>query len=106
VNLKFIEGYLNLKIDGYWYIENHKLKEGNLFEVIIDNEWVMVSLEFSQGAFYCFPQNQLMIGTKARIEVDLQEELINKGLTKSSVDISDVVNKAFMAKLKTTLGEK
>lgn len=71
MNSNFIEGYLQLKIDGYWYVGDYKLKEGTLFEILKHNKWVMFSMEQSQGAFYCFPLNPLEIGDKVRIEVDL-----------------------------------
>lgn len=71
MNTKFIVGFLQLKIDGYWYIDQYKMKDGCLFEILKDDEWVMVSLEFSQGAFYCYPPLPLISGDKVRIEVDL-----------------------------------
>ena len=71
MNENFIEGFLQLKIDGYWYIDHYKLKQGTLFEIFKENEWYMVSMEESQGAFYCLPLNLLTEGDKVRIEVDL-----------------------------------
>lgn len=71
MNANFIEGYLQLKIDGHWYVDDYKLKEGTLFEILKDNKWVMVSMEKAQGAFYCFPLSPLEAGNKVRIEVDL-----------------------------------
>jgi hypothetical protein len=80
MNSNFIEGFLQLKIDGYWYVGDHKLKEGTLFEILQDNKWVMLSMEQAQGAFYCFPMSPLEAGNKVRVEIDpcdLKDE--NKG---------------------------
>lgn len=71
MNSIFIEGYLQLKIDGHWYVEDYKLKEGTLFEIFKDNTWIMISMEQAQGIFYCFPLMPIEVGDKVRIEVDL-----------------------------------
>jgi hypothetical protein len=71
MNERFINGKLHLKIDGYWYIENHKLNAGCIFEVHQDGQWIQLSLESSQGCFYSYPQFNLENNLLARIEVGL-----------------------------------
>lgn len=102
MNSKFIEGYLQLKLDGYWYIDSYKLKEGTLLEFFQNEDWVLVSIEYAHGTFYFYPQNQIAVGNKARFEVDQYSD----SKTESNLDISAEVNKAFMTKLKTRLGDR
>lgn len=72
MSLKIIEGHLHLRADGCWYVNEFKVNEGTLFEILKNNKWIMIHVEKnSQGTYYCIPLSPLTKGDKVRVMVDL-----------------------------------